>query len=79
MGVLDCVSRLALLLLRADGQVGGGQVVQAGQHLGHDAALHLALGCLALGRNRVHLVCSGSFTSLQLACAMRGDVCCRLT
>lgn len=33
-----------------------GQVVHAGQHLGHDAALHLTLRCVALGGDGINLI-----------------------
>ena len=39
-------------------QLGCCQVVQAGQHLGHDAAFHLPLGGLALGGYCVHFICT---------------------
>ena len=46
--------------LPALGHLGGPwgcQVVHAGQHLGHDAALHFALGRLPLPSDRVYLIC----------------------
>ena len=63
--------RVVRVGLRGRARQRAAQVVHAGEHLRDDAALHLALHAVALGRDGVDLVCGTALVSRSAAGEMQ--------